>query len=115
MSNKTRGRKKKAYEPTSKVYEWESPTLRTLADICLFGAVGVILAVLLTYQTQGLAIRIFTGCFVFFGLSELLRAADNNFKGGPKKNTVVYSILGGCMLLAGVLFYVLVAAKQPLA
>lgn len=115
MSKKTRGRKKKKYEPNSKVYEWESPTLRTLGDLCLFGAVGVIIAVLFTYKNQGLAIRIFTGCFVFFGLSELLRAADNRFKGGPVKTTVVYCILGGCMLLAGVLFYVLVAAKQPLA
>lgn len=116
MTKKTRGHQKPKYERNpSKVYEWESPTLRTLGDLCLFASVAVIIAVAITYKTQGLAIRIFSGCFLFFGLAEFLRAIDNRGKGGPKKTTVVYCILGSAMIVAGVLFYILVAAKQPMA
>ena len=115
MSKSNRGNKQKTYERNSKIYEWESPTLRTLGDLCLLGAVLVIVAVVITYQNRGLAIRIFTGCFLFFGLAELLRATDNHSKGGPKKTTIVYIILGVAMLLAGAAFFVFFAMKQPLA
>ncbi|MGI6151321.1 MAG: hypothetical protein ACOYIR_05160 [Christensenellales bacterium] len=115
MSKKTRGRKKKAYERnTSRVYEWGSPTLRLLGDLCLLGVVLVVVAVAFTYKTQGLALRIFPGCFLFFGIAEFLRAADNRAKGGPKKNTIIYCTLGGAMIVAGVVFYLLATSGQPL-
>lgn len=116
MSKNNRGQKKKTYDRSrSKVYEWDSPTLRLLGDLCLLGSVLIIVAVVLTYKTQGLAIRIFSGCFLFFGLSEILRAADNRSKGGPKKTTTVYLILGFALIAAGAAFFLFVASKQPLA
>lgn len=115
MSKNNRGRKKTAYERNrSRVYDWGSPTLRLLGDLCLLGTVLVIIAVALTYKTQGLAIRIFSGCFLFFGLSEILRAVDNRAKGGPKKTTTVYFILGFTLIAAGAAFFLFVASNQPL-
>jgi len=116
MSKNNRGNKPRNYERNSrKAYEWGSPTLRLCGDLCLLGAILVMVAVAFTYKIQGVAVRVFSGCFLFFGLSEILRSVDNRAKGGDKTTTKAYLLLGSAIIAAGIAFFFLVALKQPLA
>lgn len=107
MSNSRKGNRRKAVQDAGprgrKMYEWGSEVLHDVSIIMLFATIALVVATVLIQNNNDLQVVLVSAAVALFGVIEFVRVIDNQAKGGNKKDSIVFGILGGALVLAGIL------------
>ncbi len=117
MANSRKGNHRKAVQNTGprgrRMYEWSSEVLHNVSAGLLILTILLVVATVLFSGNNKMQILMVSIAIAIFGVVEFIRVADNQGKGGRKKESILYAILGSVLLLAGILMAVFLVILKP--